>query len=148
MTSPGDKSARLSIQDPCRDPAPIGFYRLAELKSMAFAAPLLVAFLLSACGPRITNSNIEVVNKQFELSEKLRRGGVSPKEVESILGQPQHAETKTIPLETQKKEVEVVRYYYEQDGQTIEMHFLDNKLIARVPHFNSPKPTAPTPSPK
>jgi hypothetical protein len=28
-----------------------------------------------------------------------------------------------------------VRYYYKQDGRTIELHFVDNKLIRRVDHF-------------
>ncbi len=112
---------------------------------MTFILPLVLAGLaLTACGPRITNENIAVVNREFEAGEKLgSKGGVSPKEVESILGQPRHVETKTIPLETQKKEVELVRYYYEQDGQTIEMHFLDNKLISNVPKLG---PKAPPPT--
>ena len=58
------------------------------------------------------------------------------KEVESILGQPDRIENATIELETQKKEVGLTRYYYEQDGKTIELHFFDNKLINRVPGWN------------
>ena len=108
----------------------------------------LTSLALTACGPRVTNRNIEVVNKQFEQADKQGKGGVSPKEVESVLGQPQRIEASTIPLETQKKEVEVVRYFYEQDGQVIEMHFFDNKLVSRVPHFpnkTTPSPTTPKP---
>ena len=33
------------------------------------------------------------------------------------------------------KELPGVRYYYEQDGQTVELHFIDNKLIRRVLKF-------------
>ncbi len=105
---------------------------------------------LSGCGPRITNANIDVVNAEFQVGEKTGKGGVSPKEVESILGQPARIETKMLPLETQKKEVEVTRYYYQQDGGTVELHFFDNKLIARVPHLDAKTASAPaksTPAP-
>ncbi len=107
---------------------------------------VLMAF--PACGPRITDANIAVVNAEYQAAEGHPRSGVSPKEVESILGQPQRMETKVIPLETQKKEVELVRYYYEQDGQTIEMHFVDNKLISPVPMLKKmPPPAARTKEP-
>jgi hypothetical protein len=53
--------------------------------------------------------------------------------VESVLGPPKRVETYRLELETQKKELDGVRYYYEQDGQTLELHFLDNKLISKVP---------------
>ena len=114
---------------------------------MTFILPLAIAGLaFTACGPRITNANIAVVNKEFELAEKLHKGGVSPKEVESILGQPQQSKTVSIPLETQKKEVEMVSYFYKQDDQIIELHFLDNKLISRVPDFGA-KPEVKTQTP-
>ena len=58
--------------------------------------------------------------------------GISPKEVESILGQPTRMESTKLPLETQKKEVEVVRYFYNQDGEEIALHFVDGKLISPV----------------
>jgi hypothetical protein len=95
-------------------------------------------FALGACGQRFSNENLKVVNHQFDRAEEqtmhgIREAGVSPKEVESILGPPQRIESTKIPLETQKKEVDVVRYYYQQDGQTIELHFLDNKLISKIP---------------
>src|SRR5215213_9215403 len=96
------------------------------------------ALTLGGCKQRFTNANLEVVNSEFDRSDDLltkgmRDGGVSPKEVESILGPPMRVETHKLPLETQKKEVDVVRYYYEQDGQTVELHFFDNKLISKVP---------------
>jgi hypothetical protein len=101
--------------------------------------------LLTGCGPRITNENIEVVNKRFEATEQIGKG-VSPKEVESILGQPKRVEAYTLTLETQKKELEGLRYYYEQDGERIELHFLDNKLISRVPNLDAKLATPPTKS--
>lgn len=105
-----------------------------------------VPLAFTACKQRFTNANLEVVNRELDRSEEqVRRGvrdiGVSPKEVESILGPPQRVETTKLPLETQKKEVEVVRYYYQQDGQTLELHFFDNKLITKIPLMGSEQPT-------
>ena len=105
---------------------------------------LVVATLVAVgCGPRFTNENIAVVNKRFESAEQIGKG-VSPKEVESILGQPKRVEAYTLTLETQKKELEGVRYYYEQDGERLELHFLDNKLISRVPKLFARPPDAPS----
>ena len=102
---------------------------------------LLALLCLSGCGPKITNENIEVVNKRFDVTEQIGKG-ITPKEVESVLGQPKRVETYTLTLQTQKKELDGVRYYYEQDGQRIELHFLDNKLISRVPKLDA-KPEGP-----
>lgn len=101
---------------------------VASLHLIAFAAAL------SACGPTITNDNLKVVDQQRLKLEGTGRG-LSPKEVESILGQPGRMESATLPLETQKKEVNVVRYYYKQGSETIELHFVDNKLISEVPRL-------------
>ena len=106
------------------------------------ASLALFTLALAACGPRITSENVEVVNREFDSAENVGKGGVSPKEVESILGHPKRIETYTLTLETQKKELDGVRYYYEQDGQKIELHFLDNKLISKVPVLEA-RPTAP-----
>lgn len=94
---------------------------------------LLSTFLLalSACGPRITNQNLEVVENQRKALENTPKG-ISPKEVESILGQPSRMETTKLALETQKKEVDVVRFYYKQDGEEVALHFVDGKLISPV----------------
>jgi len=88
----------------------------------------------AACGPRFTNDNLRVVDEQRVKLEKGSKG-LSPKEVESILGQPARSEKTRLPLETQKKEVDVVRYFYKQDGETVELHFVDNKLINAVPRL-------------
>jgi hypothetical protein len=109
---------------------------------MAFFALLLsLSFTLIGCGPRITNANLEVVEQHRNELEKVGRG-ISPKEVESILGQPTRSETTKLELETQKKEVDVVRYHYVQDGDTLELHFVDGKLISPVPKFGASKTAA------
>jgi hypothetical protein len=109
--------------------------------AMLLSIPLAAAF--AGCGPRITEANVAVVNRQREALERVGKG-ISPKEVESILGQPAEVETAKLPLETQKKEVEVVRYFYEQDGERVVLHFVDNKLVSDVPPFGRPaaKPPA------
>lgn len=114
------------------DPLPI----LAVIvRHMVACTSLITSSLaLGSCGPRITDENLRVVDEQRVKLEELGKG-LSPKEVESILGQPTRAETRRLPLETQKKEVDVVRYYYQQNGRTVELHFVDNKLINEVPRF-------------
>src|SRR6188768_2956629 len=112
-----------------------------------WGALLLATGLLAACGRHFSNENIQVVNREFEAADKAAKGGVSPKEVESILGPPKRVESYRLELETQKKELDGVRYYYEQDGQTIELHFLDNKLISKVPLLNSKPQQAEKPTP-
>ena len=109
-----------------------------SLKPISILALLLCLSLTGLCGckPEISQSNIDAVNIRFEKLEKTGKKALSPKEVESILGPPDHIENATIELETQKKEVGLTRYYYTQDGKTIELHFFDNKLINRVPGWN------------
>ena len=108
--------------------------------AIAFSSALLLA--LAGCGPRITDANVQVVNKQRQALEKVGKG-FSPKEVESILGLPSRLESTTLPLETQKKEVEVVRYFYDQNGQTLELHFVDSKLLNDVAPWGSPPTDTP-----
>jgi hypothetical protein len=105
----------------------------------AFALPFL-----PACGNRITSSNIDAVNAEFERSEKPARSdgdrGVSPKEVESILGVPSRVENFKMEVQTRRPIVEGVRYIYEQNGESIVLHFVDNKLISKAPHFGEAQP--------
>jgi hypothetical protein len=98
--------------------------------SLLFPMPLV---LFAGCGPTVTNQNIDAVNEQFEAMEK---GGksLSIKEVESMLGPPARIETFPIEMRT-VKELPGVRYYYTQSGKTVELHFIDNKLIRRVLKF-------------
>ena len=106
---------------------------------MALTAALSILVLASgACGPRITNRNIAVVNQQKSALEKVGKG-LSPKEVESILGQPARIETFKIPLESQKSLLDGVRYFYGQGHETLELHFVDNKLISDLPELPEPE---------
>ena len=114
------------------------------VRLMAFTAVLSIFVVaLSACGPRLTNRNVAVVNQQRLALEKAGKG-LSPKEVESILGQPSRIETFKIPIETQRPFLDGVRYFYEQNGQTLNLHFVDNKLISELPSFSESKPAVQT----
>jgi hypothetical protein len=104
---------------------------------LGFAAPLLLA----ACGGRrITNDNIEALNRLFDSSEKDGRG-LTPKEVESVLGQPTGMQTFKLEVQTAKPVLQGVRYYYRQNGESLELHFIDNRLISKVPKFAEPTAT-------
>jgi len=89
---------------------------------------------LTACGPRVMNRNIDAVNAQFDSGRS-----VSIKEVEAILGQPTRHETYKIEQQT-VRELPMVRYYYAENGHTVELHFIDNKLQNRVVHFGEKPP--------
>ena len=98
--------------------------------SLLFSIPLIA---LAACGPTVTNQNISAVNEQFDALEKSGKA-LSIKEVESIMGPPMRVETFPIEMRT-VKELPGVRYYYKQGDATVELHFIDNKLIRRVLKF-------------
>jgi hypothetical protein len=100
---------------------------------LATAFSLSCALVYSACGPRLADRNVDAVNRLYEQAEKSGKA-LSIKEVESVLGPPD--KTELFPMEMQTtKELHGVRYYYKQGGATIELHFVDNKLIERVYHF-------------
>lgn len=98
--------------------------------SLLLSLPLAA---LAACGPKVTNDNIVALNRHFEQAEKTGKS-LTLKEVESIMGPPGRTESFPIEMRT-VKELPGVRYYYEQDGQTVVLHFIDNKLIRRVLKF-------------
>jgi hypothetical protein len=103
--------------------------------SLLLPIPLIA---LVACGPTVTNQNIAAVNEQFESLEKSGKA-LSIKEVESMLGPPTRVETFPIEMRT-VKELPGVRYYYKQGDTTVELHFIDNKLIRRVLKFGERPP--------
>ena len=107
-----------------------------NVRSMpATALSLSLVLGLSACGPRLADRNIDAVNRLYEQAEKSGKA-LSIKEVEAVLGQPMRTESFPIEMQT-TKELPGVRYYYKQDDRTIELHFVDNKLIRRVDHFGA-----------
>jgi hypothetical protein len=81
---------------------------------------LSLCFLMAVAGCRkeLANRNLQQV-----------RLNMSPKEVESILGQPNRTDKIDLDLETQKKTMTITRYYYEQNGQLIVLHFQGGKLL-------------------
>ena len=115
------------------------------IRLLSFCLLPSFCFCFAACGKRITNENVDAVNAAFEHAEKSARGdssekGISPKEVESILGPPSKVDSFRIERTTL---AEGVRYVYEQDGQKVVLHFYDNRLISKAPHFGeTPTPGA------
>ena len=116
---------------PCRH-----FRAFADFPTVRMSATTLllpIALSLAGCGPRVTDANIDAVNREYEISERTGKS-VTLKEVESMMGQP--TRIVNFPIEKPSvKELPGTRYYYEQDGKSVELHFIDGKLIRRVPHF-------------
>jgi hypothetical protein len=81
---------------------------------------LVVAAILTitGCQREFANRNLE----QLKLN-------MSQKEVESILGNPDRTEKVDLELETQKKTLAITRYYYNQSGETVVLHFQNGRLI-------------------
>ncbi len=77
----------------------------------------LLAF--SACGKRITDANLKEVKPDM-----------STKEVESILGQPSRSQSHELPLQTQPKTLNATVYTYEQEGKTVDLFFVGDKLVS------------------
>ena len=98
-----------------------GWLRKAARRCSPFAAVAALA-LLAGCNHRITDDNL-----------KQLRPEMSPKEVESVLGQPNRTEKFQMEVQTHKPVLDGVRYYYEKDGKTIALHFVDGKLISQTP---------------
>ncbi len=110
----------------------------------AFFTALLgcIAAIASAgCERRISAGNIDAANKLQESAQQRKprwngvNEGMTEKEVESILGQPELRKTgKSVEI-NQPVEIPTTTYVYRQDGQTIELSFLDGKLQGAIPHF-------------
>jgi hypothetical protein len=58
---------------------------------------------------------------------------MTPKEVESILGSPNRMERSEINLEAQRKTMAIIKYFYDQDGQTVVVQFQNGRLIGDLP---------------
>jgi hypothetical protein len=69
---------------------------------------VVVATTLTCCKKEIEQRNIEQVKLNMQ-----------PKEVESILGQPNRTDKADVDLGPQKKTMSITRYYYEQHGKMI-----------------------------
>jgi hypothetical protein len=72
---------------------------------------------MSGCKREFANRNIDQL-----------RTNMSQKEVESILGSPDRIEKAELELETQRKTMAIIRYYYDQGGQTVVLNFQNGRL--------------------
>ena len=105
----------------------------SPLRSSVIALLLIGLATISACGKRVRDANLAMV-----------RQDMSKKEVESILGQPGAVEVTELPLVTQRKVLRATRYFYEQDGRTVVIHFVDDKFVKFEGSFEG---TIATPTP-
>ena len=94
-------------------------------------AAVALASALSGCGKRVTDSNLSKVKAEMTM-----------KEVESILGHPTRANYHDLTLQTQMKTLPASRYYYDQDGRTVELIFVGDRLKGHTGNFDG---TAPEP---
>ena len=112
---------------------------------------LFSMLVFTGCERRLSSANIEVANKQQEIAAKRTsrnaqvKEGLALKEVESILGQPVRVETEKRPILVQKN-IEVTRWFYEQDGKTLELVFVDGNLQGKIPSLDTPGSQIATPN--
>jgi|GEM_PF-3798615 len=96
---------------------------------------------LPGCEQRISSENIDMANRQQEAAQRKAQKwtgvseGLTEKEVESILGQPETRRVGKSVQINQPVEIPTVTYVYRQDGQAIELSFLDGKLQGSIPKF-------------
>ena len=101
-------------------------------------ATLFSMLVFTGCERRLSSANIEVANRQQEIAAKRTsrnaqvKEGLALKEVESILGQPMRVETEKRPVVVPKN-LEVTHWFYEQDGKTLELVFVDGNLQGKIP---------------
>jgi Domain of Unknown Function with PDB structure (DUF3862) len=84
---------------------------------MGLIVVLASVLTMSGCKREIANRNIDQL-----------KTNMSQKEVESILGNPDRIEKTELELETQRKTMAVIRYYYDQSGQTVVLNFQNGRL--------------------
>ena len=83
-------------------------------------------------------SAIETVKRMQAAAEKNQRG-LTPKEVESVLGQPVRVEKFTLTRPA-VKEFEGERMIYVQDGKELVLHFVEGKMSGDIPQFGAAVP--------
>jgi hypothetical protein len=108
-------------------------YKTARIFALSAAA---FAPAFSGCEKRIEAANIDTV-KRMQLEKGGR--GLTPKEVESVLGQPTRVEKFTLTRPA-VKEFAGERMIYLQDGKEVVLHFVDGRMTDDVPQFDSKAP--------
>jgi hypothetical protein len=96
----------------------------ARTSGIAVAA-LAACLALDGCQRKLTDQNLSCLKQDM-----------SPKEVESILGQPNKQDMRELPLQADVKTLPVLRYVYEQNGKTVTIHFVDGKMIGQDGNFD------------
>jgi len=89
---------------------------------MQWRSLVLVAvaiLMMTGCKREIANRNLA----QLKVN-------MTPKEVESILGSPDRTEKMEVNLETQRKTMAIIKYFYDQNGQTIMVQFQNGRLAS------------------
>ena len=86
------------------------------MKRLAPIASLLLCSL-AACEKQVTNANLKYV-----------KADMSSKEVESILGPPTRMENPPELKSQELKTLTVTRYVYEQNGRSVELTFIGDRL--------------------
>jgi hypothetical protein len=98
----------------------------ARFPSLAAAVFLAVALIASpGCKRKLTDANLSCVKMDM-----------SPKEVESILGQPTRLEGGEMPLQAHVQMLPFQRYVYQQNGKTVVIHFVDGKVAGQDGSFS------------
>ena len=80
-------------------------------------AVCLIAAVLAGCEARVTDANLREVKPEM-----------TTKEVESILGPPKRIESPPELKSPEVKTLPVSRYVYEQDGRTVTLTFVGDRL--------------------
>jgi len=89
------------------------------MKHAISLSSLMLLLGLAGCARHISNANLDQVKPEM-----------NSKEVESILGPPTRTETPPELKSQEVKTVPVTRYVYEQDGKTVELTFVGDRLAS------------------
>lgn len=115
----------------------IAVFRPVLSLALAIVFPMLI---ISGCEKRVSADNVEILNRQqIQAQKRVKRvegvaEGLTMKEVEAVIGAPTAVVNGKVQREV-VKEFDFVTWTYEQDGQTIELSFVDGKLQGPVPKF-------------
>ena len=107
---------------------------------MPVVLPLAAALFCMGCEQRVSPGNLDVLSKQQAQAQKRAQSsessdeGLTMKEVEAVLGAPQKVSQGKVKRDV-VKEFAFATWTYEQDGQRIELGFVDGKLQGTVPKF-------------
>lgn len=109
----------------------------AHLASLVVIVPI---FLLTGCDKRVSDQNIDVLERQQVAAQKRPSRmetvdeGLTMKEVEAVLGVPDRVAHGKVQRPV-VKEFDFTTWIYVRDGTAIELAFVDGKLQGKVPKF-------------